>query len=182
MKEKSLSCWEEFEEISTKVIAEVENRRKQANGYVSLPLFRGQSDAKWRLKSTLDRVKEGMRVSEYYEIISIIHDDIAINTGKRWISEAKVLNEIIRSDLLPYDIHGDDEYDTEKARFMVYLRHNGFPSPLLDWTRSPYIAAFFAFNDIWSEKNSQNTYLFSFIKNIRDTVKARLWATPIFIL
>jgi len=31
---------------------------------------------------------------------------------------------------------------------MVYLRQNGFPSPLLDWTRSPYIAAYFAFRDV----------------------------------
>lgn len=30
--------------------------------------------------------------------------------------------------------------------FMTRLRHHGFPSPLLDWPQSPYIAAFFAFN------------------------------------
>jgi hypothetical protein len=44
-------------------------------------------------------------------------------------------------------------FDIKEYAFMVYLRHHKFPSPLLDWTRSPYIAAFFAFNDILLKKD-----------------------------
>jgi len=33
-------------------------------------------------------------------------------------------------------------------RYLVYLRHHGFPSPLLDWTASANIAAFFAFREV----------------------------------
>ena len=35
--------------------------------------------------------------------------------------------------------------------YFVYLRHHGFPSPLLDWSASPYVAAFFAFDKMPKE-------------------------------
>ena len=55
-------------------------------------------------------------------------------TGRKWDLDTKV---------------NLGEFDLPAYEFMSYLRQNGLPSPLLDWTKSPYIAAFFAFRDIY---------------------------------
>jgi hypothetical protein len=44
--------------------------------------------------------------------------------------------------------------------FMAYLRHHGFPSPLLDWSRSPYVAAFFAFE--WRDPCAEEVAIYTF--------------------
>lgn len=136
MKEQTLKSWEEFEEALVEINNKMVLLRKKY-GYKFYPLFRGVSDSqKYHLESTLDRIKKGVSLSEYHGIIKIVHNHVATCTGREWNLETKV---------------NLGEFDLQAYEFMAYLRHNGFPSPLIDWTESPYIAAFFAFRKIYPE-------------------------------
>ena len=43
----------------------------------------------------------------------------------------------------------------ENGAFYNLVQHHGYPTPLLDWTYSPYVAAFFAFRDIPKNEASE---------------------------
>lgn len=147
MKEIDLKCWEEFEEHIDYLFAVKGHFKEVENRTYGTPIFRGQANASWELESTLDRVfKRDVGIEEYFKTIQNVRPAVISITGKEW-------NIPDNFDDKPFVVQGYD--------FMVYLRHHGFPSPLLDWTRSPFVAAYFAFRS-YEDRNDSKVSLFSY--------------------
>lgn len=179
---KDLNTWEEFQ---------FELRKIKLDFPRSTILYRGHSDATWTIQSTLERsnIPDIDTWSKYLTMIGTFEDEITSFTGRdlqvpeygEFIEKVKVLGQ----DML---LRNFPAYP-----FLLYLRHHGFPSPLVDWSMSPFIAAFFAFRTISSTapRVSINAFIHtldggtftseseSFIKTWRpDTLRAGSRAFP----
>ena len=92
-------------------------------------LFRGQNQP-WRLRTAFHRTGRADLNRFVNEDIPALHRNLTART-----------RHVFNLDI-PY----------ENGAFYNLLQHHGYPTPLLDWTCSPYIAAFFAYRGI--EKNA----------------------------
>jgi hypothetical protein len=114
-----------------------EKRGGKTSQNFSTPLFRGHGDVAWHLQTTLEReTSKKLSVSQYFgHYVKPAHKCLSGIHGDLWTfnNKAKYLVDNLRTPPLP------------NYAFLCYLRHHGFPSPLLDWSRSIYVAAFFAF-------------------------------------
>lgn len=118
-------------------------------------LFRGQADASWPIETTLERRRsERIAFTHYLEIVSRTIHEIESVTGKHWgLPTWPEMVDMLRSDSEP-SIVAPPGYD-----YLVYLRHHGFPSPLLDWTESPFVAAYFAYIERTNKERAVYAYV-----------------------
>ena len=161
---KSMSSWSEY----------LEEIRCLARSYADRhwpPLFRGHANCKWSLKTTLERYYEDEKIPSdpsflsYYKRASRSPKS-AVETliGKRWdkfpdYGQVEIGLQKNSIGWLDYGLL----HEPEVYEFFIYLRHHGYPSPLLDWTASPYVAAFLAFNSVNREETPVSVAVYAFV-------------------
>jgi hypothetical protein len=127
IQERTLECWSEF-------LALAKERFSTAPAYI----FRGQANYLWPLESRLDRLERRFpkrknlcgEVPEFFDRPPLMEDE-HLNAFKRAVRGRRGSNPPALS---------DDEY-------WALGQHHGLATPLLDWTRSPFVALFFAFEE-----------------------------------
>lgn len=145
------NTWEEYERIVHNVIDYNKNS-------LTPLLFRGHDNADWHLQTTLERRGIGKcGVEQYYKSILRCKPEIETFTGLSWDSSRieKVFGLLNDYDSFSRTLDGFCEGgQVPGGNYMAYLRHHGFPSPLLDWSRSPFVAAYFAFKDPGAQRRA----------------------------
>lgn len=153
--QKMCTSWGDFETKIWSLLERVKEKRSKVKPLtISEPLFRGLADPSWGLKTTLERYStKECRRRDYFRIIRSVRPKLQSLTGKSWD-----LAEEFGED-------GSGYRPPEGYEFMIYLRHHGFPSPLLDWTLSPYVAAFFAFRSKVACR-AENVAIYAFMEYV----------------
>ena len=106
-------------------------------------LYRGQSDSQWPLRTTFHRSGRADLLRYFQEDLPRLYRHIHALTS------------------LKFNLN-----DNQDIGALLYLaQHHGFPTPLLDWSFSPFVAAYFAFKDI-QPSTSTHARIFVFDKDL----------------
>jgi len=118
-------------------------------------IYRGQSSSEWRLAPSLDRALAKIGKSDDKRIRAIHLERLKFAArGRRGSNPAKL----------------ESEND-----WWALGQHNGLVTPLLDWTSSPYVAAYFAFAPD-TEEGAQRRVVFALSRGAARMANAQLLA------
>ena len=95
-------------------------------------IFRGQQNSEWDLETSFTRENRKRYPNKY--------------TFEQYLMLVLYLNHKYISSITKEDLNVKDNFAI--LNYLSFLQQHGFPTPLLDWTESPYIAAYFAFKDM----------------------------------
>ena len=98
-------------------------------------LFRGRKNKPWRLRTSFHRTGRADVQRFLDEDVQTLHKHLSART--KHVFNLNIPNE--------------------NGAFFNLVQHHGYPTPLLDWTYSPYVAAFFAYRSLSNEDALKST-------------------------
>jgi len=102
-------------------------------------IYRGQANADWKVVSTLDRLEKRFHVAGG----TLEHDPHEI--------QLKRFKELARGKFVSHLPPSDEDVN----EWWALAQHYGLATPMLDWTYSPFVALFFAFESEKCECNGE---------------------------
>jgi hypothetical protein len=123
--ETALDSWEEF----LPFVARFRDNTR---------VYRGQADARWKIESTLDRLEA--RFPTTPNTTGSIPNSFQRPPVRRRV-HLEAFKEVVRGK------RGSNPGDLSENEWWALAQHHGLATPLLDWTYSPFVALFFAFEE-----------------------------------
>lgn len=120
-------------------------------------LYRGQRNSNWEIKSSLERHGiDRIECEKYYKLIDRykpLLNPISDRKFKRRATSAGY----------PFDFNEYEKgsWQLPEMEYLAYLRHHGFPTPLVDWSSSLYVALFFACEDFHGSETNGKVFVYA---------------------